>query len=111
MESLPAFVFLGHRVAGQILAIRAPFDPDSDHRLGCRPGRPQHGNSGQSLVVELGHKERLLGSNLLPDLSYPDVLLRNGHTTRLVRTPASVNRLPRRAFQARMENLFAFDHI
>ena len=100
------FVFLGHGVAGQSMAFAAPFDSNPDHGLGCRARRPQNGNFVQSLVVDLGHKERFLASNLLPDLSDPDLLVHHGHTIRLVRTPACVNRLPRPVFQASLENLF-----
>ncbi len=105
------FVFLGHGVAGQNLSIAAPFDSNPDHGLSCRACRPQHGNRGQSLIVDLGHKERFLGSNFLPHLSDPDLLVHNRHTMRLVRTQASVNCLPRPVFQASLENLFALDYI
>src|SRR5579863_4689482 len=90
-RQLTAFVFLGHRVAGQGLAVAPPFDPNTYHGFGGRASGPQHGNRGQGLIVNLGHKECVLGSNLLPDLSNPDVLSRSGHITRLVRTPTSVN--------------------
>jgi hypothetical protein len=93
------------------VAITAPFDSDPDHGLGCRAGRPQHGNRGQSLIVDLSHKKRFFGSNLLPDLSNPDLLVYKWHTMRLVRTPASVNCLPRPVFQASLENLFALYYI
>ena len=106
-----AFVFLSHGVPGQGLAFAAPFDSNPDHRLGGRSRRPQDGNSGQRLIVDLGHKERFLGSNFLPDLSNPDVLGHDRHTFRLVRSPASVNCLPRAVFQASLENLFVLAYI
>src|SRR5579863_4026802 len=105
------FVFLSHRVAGQSLAVAPAFHANPDHGLGRRARGPQHGNRGQGFIVELGHEERFLGSNLLPDLSNPDNLLHDGHTTRLVRTAASVNWLPRPAFQASRGNLLRLAYI
>jgi hypothetical protein len=105
------FVFLGHGVAGQNVAAAAPLDSNPDHGLGCRACGPQHGNCGQSLIVKLGHEERFRGSNFLPNLSDPDLLARNRHTMRVVRTPAGVNCLPTPAFQAGRANLKALTYI
>ena len=99
-------VFLGHGVARQRVAAAVAFDSNTDHRLGCRAGRTQDGNRGQSLIIKLGHKERFLGSNLLPDLPDPYLVVHNRHSMRLVRTPTSVNRLPYLIFQGGLENLF-----
>jgi len=93
------------------MTVAAPFGSNPDQGLGCSACRPEDSDRRQSLIVELGHKERFFGSNFLPHLSDADLLVYNRHIMRLVRTAASVNRLPRPVFQASLENLFALDYI
>src|ERR1700722_7695538 len=106
-----AFIFLSHGVPLQDMTVAAPFNSNPDHGLSCRAGGTQHGDCGQSLIIDLRHEERFRSSTLLPDLTNPDLLVHNRHTRRVVRTTTSVNCLPSWDFQAISANLFVPSYI
>ena len=90
--ALDAIISLGHGKSRQTLTASLPFDANTEHALGYRPGGPQHGDGAQGLVIKFGNEEGFSGVDFLPHLADLDTL--SCHpcaSSRIVRTPAGVN--------------------